>query len=86
MYGEIKQMVKQLAGNDPLMFSDPIRVKRSPHTLSFSLYGCVVDDADQLRVNCSGDWFLVEDNITDTMIISSLYQRVSFIHYQNKTA
>jgi hypothetical protein len=86
MYQEVKQMIKQIVGNDPLMFTDPIRVKRSPHTLSVNIYGCVVDDADQLRVNCSGDWHLVEDNITDTLIINSLYQRVAFIHNQKKTA
>lgn len=86
MYQDIIEMVKEIAGNDPLRFNDPIVIKRTPHLAPHRIYGVCVSPADGLYVDYSGDWYQLEDNINDSLIISSLYQRVAFIHNKKQTA
>lgn len=86
MYQEIIDIVKEIAGNDPLRFNDPIEVKSTPHQPPHRIYGVCVSPADGLYVDVSGEWYQLNDNITDSLIIASLYQRVAFIYNKKQTA
>lgn len=77
IYQEVKNMINDAGGQ--IMFEDVLIIKRSPHILSVIIYGCRVDGANQLQVNCSGDWHTVEDNDAAKEVVGSLYQRLSFL-------
>jgi hypothetical protein len=82
MLSEIIEMVKRVGEKDKggffICFDTEVLVKTTPHTEAFHAWAVCVSPGDELWVmDSEEDWYKVQER--DTLLIPSLYQRISTI-------
>jgi hypothetical protein len=79
----IADIVKELVGNAYMYFDEALTVKKTPHTWPVNLWAvCVSPKGEVFVMDGAEEWYRVEEK--DTLIIPSLYQRVTMISKQFK--
>jgi hypothetical protein len=73
----IQQIILSLAGHE-IIFSDPVKVKSSPHKEVFTCYGLHAENEGVWLMDGKGEWHgpLQEDQGNARLVINSLYQRL----------
>ena len=81
-------MVKQLAGHEFLYLETALVVKKTPHTYPLSVWAVSVSPANQIfLMDADEQWFeLEEGDISYSLLIATLYQRVRTIYLQYQAA
>lgn len=92
----IIDLVRGIAGEEPLMFDTALAIKANPHSVTSDIWGIQISPTGQIYL---ADWTegqnlpeeLRWDQLTTldrnyNLIISSLYQRLYLISNQKKTA
>ena len=73
------QLVTGMVGNAYLYFNTYLEVKKTPHSLPTRIWAVCVSPDDRIYLmDHNEEWFEVKED--DTLIISSLHQRVRFLH------
>lgn len=93
---QTNQLLDQIVGlilknynNEECYFESPIEIQATPHTPAISIWGIAISPIGEIWLCTVSDepWHKLEaSDINYTLVISSLYQRVTFLFGNKKVA
>lgn len=80
LYKDCIEIVKDLAGNEPVYFDDPLEVKTGPHSVPVRLWALCVNANALYVMDNNEEWYQVELNdVNASLVIATIYQRLQFM-------
>lgn len=72
-------------GENEMYFDDPIKIKSTPHTHVFTIYGAKVKDGKCYLMDGGGEWHgpLEASQANAEYVITGLYQRLKSMFYES---
>jgi len=73
-----------IAGKGEVIFDTPVKVKITPHTDLFTIFGATEQKDELYVMDGAGKWHEVEEKqINVEYIVNSLLQRLKWMEYEN---
>ena len=84
-YEEIAGMVRGLVGHDYLYLDTALKVKQTPHSQPVNIWGICVGVVNEVYIMDANDqWHMLIEDKSNSLIISSLYQRIKTLTAKTK--